>query len=373
MRLWMRDFLSRLVLPASIGLLCLALACSDDSTCVACAADDVDPGKVIDPRSLGDGSGYPGESWTQAPTPEALGWSKRRLEEASEMAGEMGSDAFMVVDRGVSVWEFGQVSKEYVVQSCRKSFLSGLYGGFVHDGTVDLGLTLEELGIDDLPPALTVAEKQATLENLIMARSGVYHEAAAESQSMKDARPARGSHPPGTFWYYNNWDFNVLGTVFIQLTHEDIFEGLYDRFAVPLQMQEFTPADGWYYYEDVSEHPAYHFNMSARDMARFGLLALEEGMWRDRQIVPSAWMERSTQAYSDAGAAWDYGYMWWVGKPGYWGGHDVIAALGGSGQAIFVIRDMGIVVTHKVDYDTWRGDWSTVYDLVKQILYAKVM
>ena len=39
-----------------------------------------------------------------------------------------------------------------------------------------------------------------------MARSGVYHEAAAESQSMKDARPDRGSHPPGTFYYYNNWD-----------------------------------------------------------------------------------------------------------------------------------------------------------------------
>ena len=37
---------------------------------------------------------------------------------------------------------------------------------------------------------------------------------AAETPAMKAARPERGSHAPGTFWYYNNWDFNVLGTVF---------------------------------------------------------------------------------------------------------------------------------------------------------------
>jgi hypothetical protein len=37
---------------------------------------------------------------------------------------------------------------------------------------------------------------------------------------MKDPGPARGSHPPGTFWYYRNRDFNVQGTVFIRPTHE---------------------------------------------------------------------------------------------------------------------------------------------------------
>ena len=290
------------------------------------------------------------------------------------MASAMGSDAFMVVDRGVSVWEYGHVSKNYVVQSCRKSFLSALYGIFVHDGTIDLSLTLEELGIDDLPPSLTAEEKQATLEHLIMARSGVYHEAAAESQSMKDARPERGSHPPGTFYYYNNWDFNVLGTVFRELTGEDIFESIHQRFGIPLQMEEFQPSNGWYYYQEMSEHPAYHFAMSARDMARFGLLFLRDGQWRGQQVVPAEWVERSVQPYTDTGGnTWNYGYMWWVGKPEAWGGNRVFAALGGSGQAIFVFPDLQVVITHKVDYDSWRGNWGAVYDLVRQILYAKVL
>lgn len=347
------------------------LGCSDGGTSPG-PAEDVDPSKLIDPRSLGDGSGYPGATWNRVSDPASLGWSKSRLDDAREMASRAGSDAFMVVDRGVIVVEMGATEKTYVVQSCRKSFLSALYGIFVHQGTIDMGLTLEELGIDDLPPALTAEEKQATIENLIMARSGVYHEAAAESQSMKDARPERGSHSPGTFWYYNNWDFNALGTIFIQLSGQDVFQAIHQRLALPLQMQEFLPSNGWYHYEDISEHPAYHFGMSARDMARFGLLFLRKGRWREEQVIPEAWVTRSTQPYSDTGGNLDYGYMWWVGNPPDWNGHALFAALGGSGQAIFVIPDLEVVVTHKVDYDTWTGDWNRVYDLVKQVIYAKV-
>jgi hypothetical protein len=34
---------------------------------------------------------------------------------------------------------------------------------------------------------------------------------------------------------------------------------------------------------------------------------------------------------------------------------------------------MDVVITHKVDYSTWRGDWTDVYELVKDILEAKVL
>jgi CubicO group peptidase (beta-lactamase class C family) len=231
---------------------------------------------------------------------------------------------------------------------------------------------MEELGIDDLPPSLTHEEKQATVEQLLQARSGVYHEAAAESQSMKDARPSRHSHAPGTFWYYNNWDFNVLGTLFIQFTGLDIFQALYDDFAVPLQMQDFQPSNGAYYYQDMSMHPAYHFSMSPRDMARFGLLISRQGRWRDDQIIPAEWIVQSMLPYSDAGSTWEYGYMWWVGKSGAWGGRRVFAARGGGGQAIFVFPDLDIVITHKVDNAVWYGGWSQVYLLVRNILSAKV-
>ena len=337
----------------------------------ACGDDAVAPSELIDPSEIGDGSGYPGLSWWSAPSPEALGWSSEALRGASRLASDMGSGAFMVVDRGILVWEYGDTDRNWIVQSVRKSFLSALYGIYHDEGDIDLSLTLAELGIDDKPPSLSEEEKQATIEHLLQARSGVYHEAAAESQWMKDTRPPRVSHPPGTFWYYNNWDFNALGTIFTQLTGSGVFEALYTRLAVPLQMQDFHVENGHYYFEDVSIHPAYHFSMSARDMARFGLLFLRNGRWRDRQIVPEAWVAESTYPFSDAGSAWGYGYMWWVGKPEAWAGHTLYAARGGSGHTIFVVPDMEVVVVHRVDYETWGSDWLGVYDLVMRILAAR--
>jgi hypothetical protein len=62
------------------------------------------------------------------------------------------------------------------------------------------------LNIDDIPPSLTKEEKKATVSDLLKSRSGVYHEAAAESRDMVGMRPVRGSHPPGSFYYYNNWE-----------------------------------------------------------------------------------------------------------------------------------------------------------------------
>jgi hypothetical protein len=68
----------------------------------------------------------------------------------------------------------------------------------------DLSKTIEELGIDDYPPELTTEEKQATVGDLIKARSGIYHAALGESPGMKAMRPERHSHRPGTFWYYKD-------------------------------------------------------------------------------------------------------------------------------------------------------------------------
>jgi len=105
------------------------------------------------------------------------------------------------VDRGLLVVRWGDHRRNHIVQSVRKSFLSALYGIFENEAPIDISLDLATLGIDDsVPPSLTDLEKTATLQQLLQARSGVYHEAAAESQGMKDARPERWSHAPGTFY-----------------------------------------------------------------------------------------------------------------------------------------------------------------------------
>jgi CubicO group peptidase (beta-lactamase class C family) len=77
--------------------------------------------------------------------------------------------------------------------------------------------------------------------DLLKSRSGVYLPAAYEDRNARNSKPARGTHEPGTHWHYNNWDFNVVGTIFNQKTGSDVFEAFYRRLAVPLQMQDFEP------------------------------------------------------------------------------------------------------------------------------------
>jgi CubicO group peptidase (beta-lactamase class C family) len=252
-------------------------------------------------------------------TPEAAGWSSVKLEEAKVFADKIGSAAVMVLHDGRVLVSWGQVARKYRVHSIRKPFLGALFGIYVGRGKIDLEATLEQLGIDDIPPSLTQQERRATVRDLLESRSGVYHEAAAESEDMSASRPARGSHPPGTFFYYNNWDFNALGTIFEKLTGAKIFEAFKTEIADPIGMEDFSLEDCSYAYEpSKSRHPAYNFRMSARDMARFGLLYQRKGNWYGRQIVPEQWIEESTRAYSTVSEEMGVGYglLWNVVRPG---------------------------------------------------------
>jgi CubicO group peptidase (beta-lactamase class C family) len=236
----------------------------------------------------------------------------------------------------------------------RKSIMSALYGIAVAKGQINLDRTMRELGIDDKPPRLTDEEKQATVRDLLKARSGVYHNAAEESPAMRERRPQRGSHAPGTFWYYNNWDFNVLATILRKATGEDTFVAIERYLARPLRMEQFTSRDSEYAHERSSEHPAYRLFMSARDLARFGLLYLNRGRWEDRQVIPAEWVRESTTSYTpNARRGVGYGYMWWTAMndrhfrapvgPG------AFSARGQGGQYIVVVPAHRLVIVHLND------------------------
>jgi len=302
---------------------------------------------------------YPGQTWERAGKPEDLGYSSKGLAKAKEFAEGLNTAAVVIVVDGVVLDQWGEIATKYIVHSIRKSFLSALYGNYVRNGTIDLDSTMEDLGIDDKEPSLTELEKTATVRDLLKARSGIYHDAASESPGMKALKPKRHSHKPGIFWYYNNWDFNTLGTIFEQQTKKDIYEAFKEDIAAPIQMEDYKPEDGTKSGIPESVHQAYHFRMTARDMARFGLLMLRKGKWNETQVIPGDWVEESTQPYSDARLYGSdaYGYMWWVAEDGHRYKHmpgvnlkqGTYSARGYGGHFIFVIPDRNMVVVHRVN------------------------
>lgn len=312
-----------------------------------------------------------GRSWKSA-DPGSAGWSIEGLKQAQNYALSLRPTGIMVVQDGRIIASWGDVSRKVDVASVRKSLLSALYGIAVSEGRIDLGSTLAELGIDDRPPRLTETEKQATVRDLLMSRSGVYHPAAYETADIKRKRPARGSHEPGSFWFYNNWDFNTLGTIYRQRTGEDIFQSFEQKIAKPIQMEDFSHRDGRYVKEQASEHPAYPFRLSARDAARFGQLFLDGGRWGDRQIIPSSWVKEATTAYSwTKRGRQGYGYMWWSLPSDVWGLNAAYAA-GYGGQIIAFIQSKRLVVTQTVDLSQNPKGIKTSHfiDLLREIVSA---
>ncbi len=301
---------------------------------------------------------FPGKTWERIKDPEELGYSLEKLQAAKEFADRGKTAAVVIVVNGKILYEWGEVERDFITHSTRKSFLSALYGNYVQNGTIDLDMTMKELGIDDVTP-LSELEKMATIRDCLKARSGVYIDAAAESPGMRSVKPARNSRAPGTCWLYNNWDFNVLGTIFEKFTGKTIFQGIMEDIAIPIQMEHFGDDDDLTYKVPESLHAAYMFKISARDMARFGLLMLREGKWNGKQIIPADWVKEITSYCSDAFAYGrdGYGYMWWVVKNNNSLPHfafvdlkeGAYSARGAYGQFILVIPEYDMVIVHRVN------------------------
>jgi hypothetical protein len=149
-----------------------------------------------------------------------------------------------------------------------------------------------------------------------------------------------------------------LGTIFDRETGErNIYQAFKTRIADPIGMQDYPVGELRYDYDPSSMHPYYGFLMSARDLARFGLLFARGGRWENEQIVPESWIVESTTPYSDAGPDGGYGYMWWVAVDGSLVANVVLpngsfSARGYRGQYVLVVPEWDVVIVHR--FDTFR-------------------
>lgn len=280
----------------------------------------------------------------------AVRWTLSGLRAAEDEARASEVRGLVVLSAGHPVITYGEAAAVDRIASCRKSFLSALYGIAVRDRKLDIDQTLAQVGIDDYVK-LTDVERSATIRQLLQARSGVYILSSAETPAMKAARPARGSHPPGTFWYYNNWDFNVLGEVYQRLTGWSVFQAFEHQLARPLGFEDFDPMrDARFGYDPESPRfPAYNLWLSARDMAKFGQLYLQNGQWKGQEIVPADWVKLTTTPVSPTGhKGIESGYAWL-----WWGDMDPAAsglppgsylAAGNGGRYIVVLPAIDTVI-----------------------------
>jgi CubicO group peptidase (beta-lactamase class C family) len=323
----------------------------------------------------GAASIFPGATWTSSDDARSPAAAARRDQLVATLRGG-DTSAMLIVVGGRVRFSSGDVAEASYIASARKSVVAMLYGKYVASGTVHLGDSLRTLGLDD-KGGLLPGEREATIGDLLAARSGVYHPAANLGDA-SDRAPARGSVTHGHYFLYNNWDFNALEAILERATGRAIYDVFTADVALPLELEDWNRTPGAYaaYIRNdtgASDFPAHHLVLSTRDMARLGYLMLRRGRWRDRQVVPADWVRRISSVVTPAdevartspfvpGLA--YGNLWWILDGPPFRGTPLAGAYtasGAYGQFITVVPRLDAVVVHKTVAPSARNVPADVY------------
>jgi CubicO group peptidase (beta-lactamase class C family) len=334
---------------------------------------------------------FPGRDW-QLVKPESEGYSSAKLEALRAWLAAGPTTAMVIVVHGHMIFSYGDTAKVSKIASVRKSILSILYGKYVANNTIDLNKTVEQLGLAEPDRPFLPSEKNATLEQLLAGRSGIYllpNNVPPTRDLIGASQPQRGSELPGMYFHYNDWDFNAAGTAFEKLTGKNLYDALETDLAQPIQMQDFDRSLQKKIAHEGQVHPEYAMYLSTRDMARIGLLMLRGGNWAGKQLVPIDWVGRSASNTTPfiemnppylrslgAPERWGFGLMWWAWDGGPFTGGIYITpfqgayeARGTAGQYITILPAKDMVLVHKVYIDVYpqpaisQEEWDTITNM----------
>jgi len=117
---------------------------------------------------------------------------------------------------------------------------------------------------------------------------------------------------PGTYWYYSGGDVTLLGEVIREATNLRIDDFAEQYLFQPLGIEEYR----WGFFKADVIHASGDLHLRPRDMAKFGYLILNNGVWNNGRIISEKWIEKTTSEYiAIPNRAWEgerFGYQWWL-------------------------------------------------------------
>ena len=152
----------------------------------------------------------------------------------------------------------------------------------------------------------------------------------------------------GTRWYYSGGDVNLLGEVIRRATGLGADDFAKKYLFTPLGISEYE----WDYINPDIVYTSGDLKLRPRDMAKFGYLYLNNGVWNGERVVSKEWIEDSTREYAVIQyASWvrdhgdRYGYQWFL-KTYYVDSrsYDSFLRDGWGGQRITVFPELDMVV-----------------------------
>jgi CubicO group peptidase (beta-lactamase class C family) len=246
------------------------------------------------------------------------------------------------------------------IRSVTKSIVSIVFGIAQASGAIG---SLDTAALDYFPEyedLWTPERRRITLRHLLSMTSGLhwdetthpYTDPRNSETAMDRARDRlrfvleqKVDAPPGEKFRYSGGDVALIAAIIARATKKPLDEFTRSALFAPLGVTKVE------WLEDGSGVPiaASGLRMLPRDMAKIGLLMMNNGRHDGRQIVPEAWIKASVAPHAlveaDQRCGFHYGYFWWLApacdkskEPG------VFIAIGNGGQRILVVPDRALVV-----------------------------
>lgn len=250
--------------------------------------------------------------------------------------------------------------------SVSKSLISALIGIAIEEGHIK---DTEDYVTDYVPALIESGYNEVSIKDVLQMSSGIgfnedYFDTNSDVNRMGAISIGLGStleslivglereREPGTYNRYVISDTQVLGMVLRAATGVDISVYTQEKLWKPAGME----FDAYWLTDSSGMESAFGgFNASIRDLARFGLLYLNDGYLMKQQIIPKTWIEDSLNTDephlkpgNNPNSDWilGYGYQWWIPE----GTENDFLAMGIYGQAIYVNPTHEIVIVKTSAY-----------------------
>jgi CubicO group peptidase (beta-lactamase class C family) len=280
--------------------------------------------------------------------PEAQGVSSSALLAFIEAADKTidSFHSFMLVRHGQVVaegwWAPYHAEAPHALYSLSKSFTSTAVGLAIAEGKLSLDDEVLKFFPDDAPKTPGNNLKAMRISDLLRMSTGHQTEPprASDEPWTKTFLAHAVPFKPGTHFLYNTSGTYMLSAIVQKATGQTVLEYLKPRLFEPLGIENPT----WQTSPQGVSAGGFGLSIRTEDVAKFGQLYLQNGIWHGKQLVPAAWVAAATARQTSNGSNpkgdWDqgYGYQFWRCRNGAYRGD------GAFGQYCIVMPEQDAVI-----------------------------
>ena len=322
----------------------------------------------------------------RADTPQSIQDAVNSLLADDQADPSVTFESLMILKHGKVLFEdwYGEaaVGIPHAMHSVSKSFTATAIGMLVDQGKINVRDKVIDYFPDDLPEELSDNLKAMTVHDLLTMNCG--HETEVNRRGADNWVKAFLAHPvtkkPGTWYCYNSMGTYMLSAIAQKVSGEKVLDFLTPRLFEPLHIDipqwDESPqginTGGWGLY------------LKTEDMAKFGQLFLQKGVWNGQQLLSENWIKEASKYQvpsvpsgtrpdnaAERGLTPEnstfmlgYGYQMWMCPEGAY------RADGARGQYIIVYPDADAVIAVTADSSNLQAEQDLIYKYLFPALKA---